>query len=361
MRQLATIQTVLSKKPISGADKIEVVQVKGWEVVAKKDEFNVGDKVIYVEIDSKLPDKIYFDFMRSRNFKVKTIKLKGQVSQGIVFPLTILPTKVNGYNIEEDVTELLGITNYKDDEEIKDSVDSRKFSWLNVLYKYKLTRSLAKLLTFKAKKEAFPSFIKKTDEDRIQNKSRFYYTIRDSKVSASEKLDGQSGTFFLRKSWFKKEFGVCSRNLHLKTKHPCNWWNIAEKYGFEDKLKKLNGDIYIQGEIVGEGIQKNKYKLTGHKFYLFNAFLIKSQEYLNYDELVSLANWLGCEVVPKVEVDLSDLNEENFINKMVERSKGFSKLNDKVIREGIVIREDVLEYKNSIKVINPDFLLKHDE
>ena len=110
MRKLASIQKVLEVNPIPKADAIEVIKVLGWEIVVKKGEFQVGDNVVYIEIDSIVPDKPEFEFLRDRKFRVRTIKLRGQVSQGICFPLNILPK--GNYKEGDDVTEVIGIKKY---------------------------------------------------------------------------------------------------------------------------------------------------------------------------------------------------------------------------------------------------------
>ena len=110
MRSLATIREIANIRPIPGADRIVVAQVDGWECVVQKDEFQVGQRIVYVEVDSQLPERPEFEFLRERKFRVRTIKLRGQVSQGLVLPMTILPA--GDYRLGDDVTELLGITKY---------------------------------------------------------------------------------------------------------------------------------------------------------------------------------------------------------------------------------------------------------
>ena len=111
MRRLATVRTITEIKPIEKADAIEVAIVDGWECVCKKNEFKVGEKVVYIEIDSIVPDRPEFEFLRDRKFRVKTIKLRGQVSQGLVLPLSILPQNKN-YKVDDDVTDILGVIKY---------------------------------------------------------------------------------------------------------------------------------------------------------------------------------------------------------------------------------------------------------
>ena len=111
MRKLVSIQEIKDIKPIENADKIEVVKVLGWNVVVKKDEFKIGDKIVYAEIDSLFPEKEEFEFLRDRHFRIRTIRLRGQVSQGICFPMDILPE--GNYEIGDDVTKILGVTKYE--------------------------------------------------------------------------------------------------------------------------------------------------------------------------------------------------------------------------------------------------------
>ena len=108
-RKLAYITVIDEIKPIPNADKIELARVGGWQVVvSKEDNYKVGDKVIYIEIDSRVPsDKECFAFLQDRKYKVKSIKLRGQVSQGLIMPLSILPNKE--YELYDDVTDILGI------------------------------------------------------------------------------------------------------------------------------------------------------------------------------------------------------------------------------------------------------------
>lgn len=96
MRTLASIKTISDILPIESKDRIVLAMVDGWSVIVKKDEFHIGDSCVYVEIDSVLPEKPEFEFLRSKNFRIKTMKMAGVISQGICFPLSILPPKIRG-------------------------------------------------------------------------------------------------------------------------------------------------------------------------------------------------------------------------------------------------------------------------
>ena len=168
MRSLASIQTIVSLEPIAGADAIEKATVLGWECVVKKDEFKVGDKIIYVEVDSVMPEKPEFEFLRDRKYRVRTIKLRGQVSQGLVLPIMY---NKNTYDVGDDVTEELGVTKYLSPSEREEmnqherKIANEKNKLKKFMMRYSWFRSL---FLSRNKKESFPYWVSKTDEERIQ-------------------------------------------------------------------------------------------------------------------------------------------------------------------------------------------------
>jgi hypothetical protein len=363
MRKLATIQKILEINPIPKADAIECAKVLGWEcVIAKKDNFKVGDSVVYIEIDSITPDKPEFEFLRERKFRVRTIKLRGQVSQGLVLPLSILPDKK--YKEGDDVTEILQIKKYDKQAEEEQKLNEEKLKYTNNrIHRFFGKYPWYRKLFFKPKKSGFPKFIKKTDEDRIQLFPHICENEKDTVFSISEKLDGQSGTWFLVKNpkkWYqfgdKYTFGVCSRNLHLPRPDNSSYWTIAKQYDIENVLKNLIGDnqyIVLQGEIIGEGIQKNKYKVKGYDMYAFN--LIYPDKQIDSVTASKILKNCGIKFVPILDVNFK---LKDTIKECVEYAKGKSKLLN-IFREGIVVRN--YEKGISFKIINPDFLLKNDE
>lgn len=330
MRKLVTIQEVSDIKPIEGADQIEVVKVLGWYVVTKKGEFKVGDKVVYAEVDSKFPEEDKFEFLRGSKFRIRTIKLRGQVSQGICFPLSILPE--GEYKVGDEVTELLGVTKYEP--------------------------PVPTMLNGQVK-GAFPGFISKTGENRIQLLQNKLTALKGSDVLSTEKLDGTSSTFYFRDG----EFGACSKNLDLDFTEGNTYWKMVKQYDIQNKLKELGRNIALQGEIIGSGIQGNKYKLNQdeHKLFLFNIYDIDKSEYLGHQEFTELTSKLDIPTVPIL--DKFTLNDD--IDELVELSKGKSALNKNTRREGVVIKglEEIYHRgeRLSFKVINPDFLIKYKE
>jgi RNA ligase (TIGR02306 family) len=338
MRKLASIQRIKALEPIENADAIEKATVLGWQLVVKKGEFRVGDLAVYCEIDCLMPDKPEFEFLKPRGMRVRTIRLRGQISQGICFPLSILPSD---FEITEDAdcTEVLGIEKYEP--------------------------PMPACLSGIAKGK-FPSFIPKTDETRVQVLQRVLDKYKGTKCYVTEKVDGSSGTYFINKG----EFGVCSRNLELLEDEENSFWKVARQMDIELKLRSLNGNFAIQGELIGEGIQDNKLKLRGQTMRFFNAFDIDRFEYLPFEQFFDLMNKLELPTVPLISIDYE---LENDIDSIIRMATIKSKICPEAWAEGIVIRplkeslDLLLSNENfnisrvSFKAVNPEFLLKYGE
>lgn len=341
-RKLASIRVISDIQPIEGADKIELAIVDGWKVVVAKDvNHKVGDKVVYCEIDSFLPIEPEFEFLRKSSFKkmideegfrLKTIKLRGQVSQGLIIPLDDainVMKRRNGEVYREmleigmDVTQLLGIQKYEPP----------------------IPAELAGKV-----KGLFPSFLRKTDEERIQNLKEEFdeWKNSDNTFYVTEKLDGSSATFYINND----EFGVCSRNLDLLETENNSFWKVARELDLENKMREFGGNFSLQGELVGEGIQGNPYKIKGQTIRIFNVFDIDEDKYLPLDEFKFFVNHLGLDTVPI-------LNEEfklpNSIDELLAYADDKSVLNSNFDREGVVIRS--VDRTVSFKVISNQFLL----
>ena len=361
-RVLASVQRVIGLAPIAGADRIECATVLGWQcVVLKKDDFQVGELAVYIEIDSKVPERPEFEFLRERKFRVRTIKLKKQISQGLLLPLSILPEGI--YKEGNDVSDLLGVTKYdpEGDKERKLLEDKMAMS-NNKVHKFLGRYPWYRKLFFRPKKGGFPKFISKTDETRIQNIPHIVKYEKDTIFIETEKLDGQSGTYFLIKNprkipFFGKKyiFGVCSRNLHLPKQNNSSYWTIARQYNIEKVLTSLIGDekfVVLQGEILGEGIQENRYKVEGYDFYAFNLkYPNKKIDSVSASKLLSV---LGIKFVPILS---TDFKLKATVAEMVEHSTANSVLLP-ILREGVVIRN--YDKDVSFKVVSPTFLLKNN-
>ena len=356
MRKLASIRKISAIRPIEGADRIEVALVDGWECVVKKGEFQEGSLVVYVEVDSIMPERPEFEFLRDRKFRVRTVKLRGQVSQGLVLPLSILPA--GDYNLGADVTDILGVKKY--DPEAQQEMALLKNSPKppqNAISRFMMRFGWYRKLFVKPKrKKNFPNWICKTDETRIQNLTTLFEAARDkgTEFSVTEKMDGQSATYYLKRiSKRKYEFGVCSRNFQLDTPDNSSYWAVAEKYNIEAVLKELIGGhdtVVMQGEICGNAIQGNKYHISGYELFVFN--LIYPDHKCTTAEIAELCAPFGIKTVPILE---EGKMLPTTIAELVEYSKGNSVVYKHQKREGVVIRNT--QNSISFKVINPDFLL----
>ena len=341
MRKLASIQKVLDILPHNNADKLEIAKVLGWTLCVNKGQFKKDDLAVYIEPDAILPPgKAEWEFMKDRSYRIKTIKLRGVISQGLLFPLSILPSALSevGVCLEGmDVTELLGI----------------------VKYEPYVPANLAGVV-----KGNFPEFLHKTDEERIQTCKQLLEKHQGKLFYVTEKVDGSSMTVYLNNG----EFGVCSRNMDLKETEGNSYWKVARELDIERKLmgeiNKLPINVALQGELIGMGVQGNKYKLSGLQFRVFNVFDINKGKNLDFNDFKDVVYNLGLDTVPIVG-DFIVLPKT--VDELVEFSKGKSLLNKDSHREGIVLRPLVEEYEPdlhgrlSFKAINPNFLLKYNE
>lgn len=352
MRKLASIQSVSQIESIRNADAIERVRVLGWWVVCKKGEYAVGDQVVYCEIDALLPERPEFEFLRANCFKpaivdgdkvvqpagfrIRTVKIRGQVSQGICFPLSILP-EGDQPGIDTDVTEQLGIRKYEPPMPV--GLSGRV-------------------------KGAFPSFLSKTDETRVQVLETVLDENRGRDFVMTEKLDGSSFTAFLRDG----EFGICSRNLWMEEADEANASaRLAKSINLKSRLKMIQAEFgfqpVVQGELIGPGVQKNKYKLKELQLHVFNLINLENLRCVDHADFGRILKQVGLTAVPEVGV----LQLGHSVDELVELSIAKSVLNKDVQREGLVFRPPVEQYETtlggrlSFKVINPKFLLKYDE
>lgn len=357
-RKLAHIEKIEWIKPIEGKDRIVLAGVLGWTVIVQKADYQVGQTCVFCEIDSVFPEKPEYEFLRSKKFRIKTMRMAGVLSQGICFPLSVLPA--GNYQIGDDVTELMGITQYEatmDKEPVEKATSKKKYPKFLMRWAW-----FRKLVMSKQEAKDFPDFISKTDETRIQNVP--FYLDLDCDYVATEKVDGQSGTFCLkrnRKGLFKSivyyEFMVCSRNMRIYEKNDSSYWKVVEKYDLKKVLYQLIGDrewVAIQGECVAPNVQKNKYKVTEADLYIFN--LIFPEGRVGSLEAKEIVEKQGLKFVPIISERVNLKGKT--VAEVLEYATGKSQLYD-TLREGIVFRS--LDGKQSFKAVSPDFLMKHGE
>ena len=365
-RSLAHVEKIISIEPIDGADRIVKSLCLGWICIVKKDSFNVNDKIIYIEIDSIVANIPYFEFMyepkMNRKGRVKTAKMKKQISQGLIIPLSdiniireqlkLSPISIENLKEGQDVTKELGIVKYESPSDRESNyvpLDRKKHNWFT---KFMTRFSWYRRLT-KQRSKSYPEWISKTDEERVANIPWVIDRYKDLNLIASEKIEGQSGLFWYKKSGiFGSEFGVCSRTVRKFEFDNSNWSKVARLLDIKKKLKSVGKNIAIQGEVVGPSIQGNIYELKDLDFYIFNVFDIDTKKYYTIEEALEFCKTYGFKHVP-----ILDMNYKlpNTLQELIDSANGKSVLYD-TIREGIVIRSP--DKSISFKVVSPEYLLK---
>ena len=381
-RALAYIQHVTNIRPIDGADNIEQCNVLGWNLICKKGEFHEGDPCVYIEIDSKVPEREEFEFLRAKGFKVKTMKLGkfNCISQGLAMPQSAFK-ELAGLSEGTDVTDILGIKySVQEDNARKGNGDpNAKYKSMAARHqktfkkkwaRWMMRRSWGRKVMFfffgkkKDNPRGFPTFVSKTDEERVENQP---WRIGDGKTYlATEKLDGTSCTYALeRKGRNKFEFYVCSRNVRQQDEkqecyHDHNiYWDLAFKYNIEQHLKAFLNQfpqlkwVCIQGEGVGS-VQGNPLKLTEDDLYVFNFKESQTGRWSSMAGAGQVREW-GMKWVPILgEVQMPDTMEELKV-----LATGKSRVNPEVMREGIVYRS--LDGSDSFKNVSREYLLSKKE
>ena len=353
MRKLATIRKIDSIRPIEGADAIECAVIGGWTVVVKKGEFNPGDLACYLEIDSWVPSNIApflskgkepREYEGVKGEKLRTVKLRGQLSQGMLLPTfsikgyeqVVMITDKDGVSIpvveDEDVTSLLGIK-----------------KWEPVI-----PAQLAGLA-----KGNFPSLVPRTDQERAQNLVKEIVAANEAglKFEITEKLEGSSMTCYL----IGGEFGVCSRNLDLKRDENNTFWKVAIENDIEAKMREVGDNFALQGELLAPGVQGNIYKLNKPEFHVFDVYSIVEGKYLNPEERREMVKKMGLNHVPVVaySADLYDTLGITDIPQLLKFAEGKSLLNANQEREGIVFKQ--VDGGMTFKVISNLYLTKQKD
>lgn len=348
-RKLVSIQRVLEIIPIANADAIELVRINGWQCITKKQEFSVGDLGVFFEIDAVPPESEIFQFLwqtkprgdatdvtlepvktpRPENFRIRTKRLRGALSQGLFMPLATFG--LTGVDEGEDVTERLGVSKYEPP----------------------VPRGMG---DFNA---PFPGFLPKTDELRVQSVPTVIDELRGHPYVVTMKYDGTSSTFCIDPR--TGEFHACGRNFSIIEGNNL-YWRIVHKYDLKRILSE-SPHLAVQGEIVGPGVQKNPLGLVESSWFAFNVYDIPQARYLDHDQA---REFLGRVGLPSVDVlesgDAFAHSQESLLALAEGKYPGTS--NE---REGIVIRSrhemrsDVLAGRMSFKAISNRYLLKETD
>lgn len=332
MRHLARVVSIDDVIKHPNADALDLCIVGGWQVVSKVGEFKKDDKAVYFEIDSWIPTELapFLSkgkeprvFNQVKGEKLKTVRLRGEISQGLILPISILPEGT--YEADQDVTELLGVQKWE----------------------LPLNAQLAGSC-----RSTFPSYVPKTDQERLQNCKKHFDKWKSSGdlFEVTEKLEGSSMTVIIKDD----DFHVCSRNMDLLDTPENTFWKVAKQYDIESKIRTLGRDIAIQGELIGEGVQGNIYKLKGNRFYVYDMYDIKAAKYLSSAERTELTAKLGLLHVPILYTGFT-LREEDTIQSLLEGADGKSELYD-TLREGLVFKQVNGLY--SFKTVSNQYLLQ---
>ena len=395
-RELAYIVTIDEIRVIENYDRIEHARVGGWWIVVKKDQFKVGDLAIYIEIDSKVPIIPAFEFLEKKHYAVKTQKFcKGQaISQGLLMSPADFGWTTDKEIIWDDesnvlvkgsfVTEKLGITYYEPEDNTRKANPEDKYKKMAQrrpkIFKTRFARWMMKrewgrkvmFFFFGRKrdvKSGWPAWVKKTDEERVQNLPNLFKDNSKEYV-ATEKIDGTSTTFTMRGQGRKQQFFVCSRNVVFdKPDKKCFYetnvyTEMAEKYDIEKKLaESLNDEragldfITVQGETYGEGIQKRAYGLKGHDFMVFNViFGYKSGQVVRLNP-ITMKDWCDAKNLPTVPIIAENFVLPATCDELLEYAASEPSKIDGGMREGLVFRD--YNGEESFKAVSNAFLEKY--
>jgi len=319
------------------ADLLDICTVGGWKCVTQRNQFSVGDLAVYCTIDSWIPtDLAPFlskgkeprEYNGIQGERLRTVSLRKQISQGLLLDRVVALDKVGEIHEGMDVSDLLNIVKYEP--------------------------PVPACLAGKAR-GLFPSFIPKTDQERIQNLTTELsnWVALGLTWELTEKLDGSSMTVYVNAD----DFGVCSRNLNLYDTEGNTLWQVAHRDQILTAIQDSQRNLAVQGELIGEGIQGNLYKIKGQIFYVFDIYDIDSCRYLTPTERRDFCELYELLHVP-VLVDDKDLGIGT-VAELLSWANDKSRLNPTADREGIVFKSN--EEEVSFKAISNSYLLKHGD
>lgn len=336
-RKLATIRKIAEIKAIPEADKICAYRVDGWWVVDAVGKYQVDQLVVFLEVDSWVSTELApflsrgnepREFEGVKGERLRTVKLKKQLSQGLLLSIPEDTIKGAGVLIAEglDLTDHLGVLKWE--------------------------RPMNAQLAGMARGN-FPAIVPKTDQERVQNLTREFAEYQIDSWSITEKLDGSSCTFYLDD---QGEFHVCSRNLDLKEEAANSFWKVAHKFQIEDTMRRnFMLGMAIQGEMIGEGIQGNQYKVQ-LDFYVYDMYNTKTGEYILPIQLKAACEKIGLKHVPII-AEVADIKEQN-IQTLLNYAERNSLINGSE-SEGLVFKSNTI-HNRSFKTVSNKWLMKNE-
>lgn len=352
-RKLASIQKIWKIEPIDGADLLELAHVLGWQIVIKKDQFKEGDDAVYFEIDSFLPVRPEFEFLRATSYKktdlmgegfrLRTLKLRGQISQGLLMPLSEFPELTEAvYHVGDDVTDILGVRKWE--------IEERATTGGTVMGE-------------------LPYDVPHTDETRVQENPELIQTFAGLEYYISTKMDGSSHSISIDENGFH----VTGHNYEYKDDDTSSFYRLVKERGYQEKMEKFmdrcehQGEaiktLTIQGELCAPGIQKNRLRLTKPEWYVFTVRV--NGKRVGLTVMQNVCDALGMPTVPIEEVGYDLPARYPTVEALLERADGEYPNGGK--KEGIVIRptepvfSPLISASLSMKVINNKYLLKNEE
>lgn len=352
MSNLASIQKVINITPIPDADAIETARVLGWQVVIKKGEYKIGDLCTYIQIDTVVPETEQFDFLRERKYRVRTIKLRKQISQGL-----IVPVPKGKWSEGDDVTEIIGVKKYEKPDNNPERFEKPRMPkvWYRkwyYIFKYNFLYKLFPGLKKKSR-SSFPThLVGITDEERIQNMPQVLTQYAGKPFVVSYKLDGSSITIIHSKVMGKSKFRICSRRFELHDKRN-DWYRVFVATDFKYEILKLvehfgTNDVIVQGEAIGK-FNGNHHNLPSEQIRLFNIYI--NGKRLNQKEFFDVCLRMNIPHVPKYKEAV--LNHT--LEQILKEAEIKDHINPNADAEGLVWR--CIEDHMSFKVINNKYLL----
>jgi RNA ligase (TIGR02306 family) len=335
----ASIEIISETKIHRNADTLDLATVNGWQVCVKRNEFKIHDKCIYVCVDTIFDELPQYEFLRTKKFRIKSIRLRGEISQGIVFPVSLInefdPTiNTDEFEIGTEVSEIIHCKHWE--------------------------KPISAQLAGEARGNR-PSWVRRTDEENLQSRLKFLNELYGEPYYISIKEDGSSASFDLHDN----EFVVCSRNLSLKFNPDNSFWKMAIKYNIENSLREYFGgkNYAIQGEMFGPGIQKNPAGSSDLQLKIFNVIETGTQNYLGLEEMRKFSSATN---IPMVDI----VEEGDYFSHTLDSLKELAatvKYPNGKMAEGIVVRpknqnrNTALRGMLSFKVVNAEYLIKNDE
>ena len=347
MRKLASIQRIWKIEPIEGADRIELAHVSGWQCVVNKGQFKAMDLAVYFEVDSFLPICPEFEFLRASSYKktdvmgegfrLKTMKFRGQISQGLVLPISSFPQIPADIELGTDVTEILGVRKWEIEERI-----STSGTMIGTL----------------------PHDIPHTDETRVQAEPELIQAFTGLEYYISTKMDGSSHSIGIDEDGFH----VTGHNYEYKDDGKSPFYELVKARGLEEKIRGFAKEndlktFTLQGELCAPGIQQNRLKLLKPEWYVFTVR--ENGNRVGLYRMQEICKQLGIETVPIEEIGTDLPSKYPTVEALLERADGNYPKGSK--KEGIVIRPTepvfcpLISASLSMKAVSNKYLLKKED